>query len=87
MQDIIKTKLQEGLAPSLLEIEDFSARHAGHAGARDGGESHFHVKIESENFRNLGKIEQHRLVYQILAFELKDKIHALTLETLIPNRK
>lgn len=84
MQKIIEDKLREGLNPTLLEVTDFSAEHAGHIGAKEGGQSHFHVKIESENFRGISRPEQHRLVYALLALELKDDIHALRIEALIP---
>lgn len=86
MKQRIETKLREGLSPTRLEIEDQSALHAGHAGARAGGESHFHVTVESAEFRGLGRVEQHRLIYALLSSELSEGLHALTLTTLLPGK-
>jgi len=85
--DIIESKLREALSPTLLEVVDFSAEHAGHAGSRPGGETHFRIKIESENFRGLSRVQQHQLVYAALALELKSNIHALQIDSRIPNNK
>lgn len=85
--ELIENKLRESLHPTQLEVSDFSAEHAGHAGSRPGGETHFRIKIESESFKGLNKVQQHRLVYEALALDLKQYIHALSLETIIPNEK
>lgn len=80
----IETKLGEQLRPERLEIEDESARHRGHAGARPEGESHFRVTIVSATFEGMSRIERQRLVYRLLADEMKSDIHALALTTLTP---
>ena len=80
----IKTKLNEDLAPARLEINDESARHHGHSGARPEGESHFSVTIVSAIFDGMNRIERQRLVYRVLADEMKSDIHALALTTLTP---
>jgi BolA protein len=67
-----------------LTIDDESARHAGHVGARQGGESHFRVRIVSEKFNSLSRIERQRLVYAALAEEIAAGVHALALTTLTP---
>jgi len=82
--DAIHDKLTEALAPTRLEIDDDSARHAGHAGARPGGESHFNVTIESPAFEGHGKVARQRMVYRALAEELKGPIHALSVKALAP---
>jgi BolA family transcriptional regulator, general stress-responsive regulator len=64
----IRAALERRLAPVGLAVDDESARHAGHAGARDGG--HFRVRIVSERFRGLARIARHRLVYDCVALEL-----------------
>lgn len=74
-------KLNDGLDPSLLVVTDESARHAGHAAARPEEETHFHIRIVSEQFCGLTLIERHRRVYTLLADELASSIHALALET------
>lgn len=75
----IRDKLSAALAPSRLEIVDDSARHAGHAGARDGGESHFNVTIVSQRFSGLNRVARQRLVHEALAEELAGPVHALSL--------
>ena len=80
----IEKKLSAGLNPERLEIVDESHLHAGHAGARDGGESHFRVEVVAAAFSGLGRVARQRLVYGLLAEELKGDIHALALRTLAP---
>jgi BolA family transcriptional regulator, general stress-responsive regulator len=80
----IRQKLVERLTPTRLEIADESHRHAGHAGARPEGETHFAVTIVSAAFVGLGRVARQRLVYQILADELATRVHALALTTLAP---
>ncbi len=82
--EAIHSKLTEAFAPTRLEIEDESSRHAGHAGARPGGESHFNVLIEAEAFAGAAKIARQRMVYRALADELAGPVHALTLKALAP---
>jgi BolA family transcriptional regulator, general stress-responsive regulator len=80
----IEKKLGEGLKPIRLEVVDESHLHAGHAGAREGGESHFRVKVVASAFAGLGRVARQRLVYGLLAEELAGSIHALALSTLTP---
>ncbi len=80
----IETKLRARFAPSRLSVIDDSARHAGHAGAQPGGETHFTVAIVSTVFAGLGRIARQRLVYETLAGEIADGVHALSLSTLAP---
>jgi BolA family transcriptional regulator, general stress-responsive regulator len=80
----IRQKLTDRLAPTRLEIVDESHRHAGHAGARPEGETHFAVTVVSAAFVGLGRVPRQRLVYQILANELATRVHALALTTLAP---
>ena len=82
--ETIRRKLTERLAPLRLDIVDESHRHAGHAGARPEGETHFAVTIVSAAFVGLGRVARQRLVYQILADELATRVHALGLTTLAP---
>ena len=80
----IENKLSKELTPARLEIEDDSARHHGHAGARPEGESHFNVTVVSAKFEGMSRVERQRLVYRLLAEEMKTDIHALALTTLTP---
>ena len=80
----IEKKLTAALAPSRLSVVDDSRRHAGHAGARPEGETHFNVEIVASRFAGLGRVQRQRLVYEILAEELKGPVHALALQTRTP---
>jgi BolA protein len=82
--DTIRRKLTIRFAPVRLEIIDESHRHAGHAGARPEGETHFAVTIVSAAFAGQGRVARQRLVYQTLADELATRVHALSLTTLTP---
>lgn len=80
----ITSLLERELTPVFLEVTDFSETHKGHAGYREGGESHFKVTIVSSIFSGKSRIERHKMVYGLLEKELKQQIHALTLTTLTP---
>ena len=82
--DAIHNKLTAAFAPVRLEIEDESSRHAGHAGSREGGESHFNVLIEAEAFAGAPKVARQRMVYRALAEELAGPVHALSVKALAP---
>jgi BolA protein len=84
MQQRIAAKLTRGLAPTTLDIVDESDRHKGHAGAREGGETHYRVYIVSAAFVGKGRLERHRMVNALLADELAAGVHALALKTLAP---
>jgi BolA family transcriptional regulator, general stress-responsive regulator len=81
----IRYKLTEALAPSRLALCDDSHRHAGHAGARPEGETHFTVEIVSDAFTGLTRLQRHRLVHEVLAEELAGPVHALSLKMLTPS--
>jgi BolA protein len=80
----IRRKLVDAFAPERLEVEDDSARHSGHAGSREGGESHFNVTLVSTAFAGIGRVERQRRVYAALAEELAGPVHALSLKALAP---
>ena len=82
--DAIQDKLQAAFEPTRLEIVDDSDRHSGHAGAREGGESHFNVTIESQAFAGANKVARQRMVYRALAEELAGPLHALSVKALAP---
>jgi BolA protein len=72
------------LNPTILEIIDESRKHAGHAGARDGG-GHYVVRIVSAQFVGKSTIARHRMIYSAMGELMKREIHALTLQALAPN--
>lgn len=78
--DSIHAKLTEALKPVSLSIEDESHKHAGHAGWKPGGETHFRVKIVSEAFEGRSRVDRYRLVHALLSDELAGPVHALALE-------
>jgi BolA protein len=82
--DRIREKLTAGLQPTRLAVVDESHRHAGHAGARPEGESHFRVEVVAAAFTGESRIARQRRVYALLAEELAGPVHALALTTLTP---
>jgi BolA protein len=85
MEEIIRRKLEAAFGPEQLLIEDESHQHAGHAGARPGGETHFRVSLVSSVFKGLSRVERQRRVYGVLADEMKDRVHALALSVKSPD--
>ncbi len=83
--DAIQSKLQEAFQPDNLDVVDESAHHAGHAGARPQGETHFKVDISSKDFSGKSRVERQRLVYAVLKEELDGPVHALALATSSPD--
>jgi BolA protein len=83
--DTIRRKLTDRFAPARLVIEDESHHHAGHEGARSGGETHFSVTIVSAHFSGQSRVARQRLVYETLSEELSTRVHALSLTTLTPD--
>ena len=83
--DTIRRKLTDRFTPIRLELEDDSFRHAGHEGARSGGEMHFSVTIVSAAFSGLSRVARQRLVYETLREDLSTRVHALSLTTLTPD--
>ena len=82
--ETIRNKLTDRFTPTRLDILDESHRHAGHAGARPEGETHFAVTITSAGFAGLSRVARQRLVYDALKEELASRVHALSLTTLTP---
>jgi BolA protein len=82
IRDTITQKLNSAFTPEHLEVIDESSRHQGHAGWREGGETHFRVRIATRHFDGLGRLAQHRAVMDTLDTELKGGVHALAIEVL-----
>lgn len=78
----IESALREALQPELLEVQDDSHLHAGHAGAREG--RHFSVRIVSKSFTALPRLKRHRLVYDALHTLIPRGIHALAIDARAP---
>lgn len=80
----IRALLSEALAPTVLELVDESALHAGHAGAASGG-GHYRLKIVSDKFEGLRLVMRHRLVYDAVHPMMHSEIHALAITALTPS--
>lgn len=70
------------LEPSLIEIEDDSGLHVGHAGAKEGG--HYRLTVVSARFSGQSRVTRHRMVYEALGPLMQRGIHALALQALAP---
>ena len=82
--DRIEAKLRAALEAESVEVVDETHLHAGHAGARSG-KGHFRVRVVSERFAGLSRIQSQRLVFAALAEEMESDIHALAMQTLTPD--
>lgn len=80
----ISAKLVQAFRPAALEVIDESHHHAGHSGSRPDGESHFRVKIVAEAFRGKSRVDQHRMVNAALSEELRERVHALAIQSSAP---
>lgn len=83
--ETMKRILTESFSPQRLAIIDDSHRHAGHAGSRPEGETHFTVEIVATAFTGKSRVDRQRLVYAALSDLLRDRVHALALKTLAPD--
>jgi stress-induced morphogen len=80
----LEAVLAQAFSPTLLRIEDDSARHAGHAGAQPGGETHYNVLVVSGAFRGMGRVARSRAVHAVLEAEFSAGMHALSLTLRTP---
>ena len=84
-KDRIAAALTEALRPTRLDVVDESDRHAGHSGARPGGETHYRLHIVSPNFVGKSRVERHRMVNALLAAEFASGLHALAIAAAAPD--
>ena len=85
MANRIAGKLTAQLTPEHLKVIDESHQHYGHAGWREGGETHFRVEIVSAAFTGKSRLERHRLVNAALSEELAGGVHALAVAARAPS--
>lgn len=83
--DAMRQRLTAALTPSRLDLVDESALHAGHAGARPEGESHFRLLIVSATFAGKSRLERQRMVFAALGDLMQTEIHALSITALAPD--
>ncbi|AKR57193.1 BolA family transcriptional regulator [Youhaiella tibetensis] len=84
VRDTMIEKLSVKFEPEHLEVIDDSHKHRGHAGWREGGETHFRVRIATRHFAGMTRLAQHRAVMEALDAEIKGGVHALAIEVLPP---
>jgi BolA family transcriptional regulator, general stress-responsive regulator len=75
----LEAVLTQAFTPTLLRVVDDSARHAGHAGAQPGGQTHYQILLVSAAFRGMNRVARSRAVHAALAAEFADGMHALSL--------
>ena len=85
VEQLIRERLA-ALRPVTLDLQDESGQHAGHAGARPSGGSHWQLTIVSEAFRGKSAVARHRMVYEALGDLMKRDIHALKIEAFAPEQ-
>lgn len=82
VKDTLNAKLTTQFAPDYLDVIDESNKHFGHAGWREGGETHFRVRIATRHFDGMSRVAQHRAINAVLEADLRDRVHALAIEVL-----
>lgn len=80
----IEDKLKAAFAPEAFDLADESERHRGHGGYREGGESHFRLRMVSAQFTGMGRVARQRAVNKVLAEELAGPVHAFAMELKAP---
>jgi BolA protein len=85
--DRIQAALAAAFAPAEIELVDDSHRHAGHAGARPEGETHYTVRVVSPAFAGMNRVARSRAAHAVLEQEFGSGLHALSLRLLAPGEK
>ena len=80
VRDEIEARLTEAFAPTAIEVIDDSERHHGHAGWREGGDTHFRITIASGKLDDLSRVDQHRAINAALADQFAAGMHALNIK-------
>lgn len=76
----MRQRLEAAFAPGLLEIRDESEEHRGHGGWREGGGTHWRIRIRATALGAMGRVERHRAIHAALGPELIGRLHALAIE-------
>ena len=78
--DEMRQRLESAFQPSVLEVLDESEAHRGHGGWREGGGTHWRVRIEAPGFATMSRLQRHRAIHAALGPEIIGRIHALSLD-------
>ena len=84
LKDWITRALEERLHPTSLKVEDESHQHIGHAGWREGGETHFRIDVVSPAFEGKSRVDRHRLINTAVAEAFGRGLHALAIQAKAP---
>ncbi len=84
VSDRLEVKLRNAFQPEALAVIDQTNEHHGHAGWRESGETHFRIEITAAAFTGKSRVERQRLVYAVLAEDMNNPVHALSLVTRAP---
>jgi len=87
VRDIMTRKLNDAFTPESIDVVDESHLHEGHAGHRQGGQSHFRIHIVSQSFAGKSRIDRHRMINAVLADDLAGGVHALAIHASAPGEK
>ena len=79
VKENIESKMNKAIKAEFLEVIDESHKHAGHAGARPEGETHFHINMTASELNGKSRVERQRMIYKILSDEMAGPVHALSL--------
>ncbi len=82
MKNIIEKKIKTALSPEKLEVIDESHQHVGHGGWREGGNTHFRIKIKAATLNNKTRVAQHQAIMRLLKDEFDNGLHALAIDVL-----
>lgn len=82
MKNIIEQKLNAGLSPEFLQVIDESDQHRGHGGWREGGNTHFNVKIKAQALDGKSRVAQHQAIMKLLKAEFETTLHALSIQVI-----
>lgn len=80
IKDEMMKRLEDAFSPQTLDIIDESENHRGHSGYREGGQSHFHIKISATIFAEMGRVARERAIHKALGKDIIDRIHALSMK-------
>ncbi len=87
LKDWMSAALRERLHPISLSVEDESHQHVGHAGWREGGDTHYRIDIVSAAFEGKSRVERHRMVNDVLADAFRRGLHALAIKARAPGEE